>query len=274
MRKANGGLGGRCRNHHAPILRECWAAAHDKGPYVLPPIPSLRKLPSQARQEGAIASRIAFITIGQSPRPDVVPALLESVQTPLTPHEFGVLDTLDDAAIAALAPTRDEPRLVSRLRDGRQVVMRHDAVETRLAALLTDLDTRGYNLIVLLCTGRFPAWRFRTPFIEPQHVVDHFAQGLAAGAGSIGVLLPDPRQAETFGPVGALPTRFAASSPYLPNPDQDLRAAGQALADTGLIVMHCIGYAEPMRRIVAQASGRPVLLARRLVATAIDLLLA
>lgn len=204
----------------------------------------------------------------------MVPALLAAVQTPVEAHEFGVLDGLDDRTIAALAPVADEPRLVSRRRDGRQVVMRHAAVEPRLAALLADIDNRGLDLIVLLCTGRFPAWRLRTPFIEPQHVVDRFAEGLATGAPSIGVMLPDPEQVHTFGPVGTRPTRFAAASPYRPEPDAALRAAGRALADTGLIVMHCIGYTEPMRRIVAQESGRPVLLARRLVATAIDLLLA
>lgn len=204
-----------------------------------------------------------------------MPALLGAVRAPVEAHEFGVLDDMDDAAIASLAPAANEPRLVSRLRDGRQAVMGHAAVEARLAHLLTALDARGFDLIVLLCTGHFPAWRLCTPFIEPQHVVDHFAEGLAFGAGSVGVILPDAQQAETFGPIGALPTRFAASSPYLPDPDgAALRAAGVALADTGLIVLHCIGYSEAMRRQVAQASGRPVLLARRLVATAIDLLLA
>jgi protein AroM len=205
----------------------------------------------------------------------VVPALLESVTTSIESHEFGVLDDMDDAAIDALAPVRDEARLVSRLRTGREVVMTHTAVESRLGKLLSEVDEGGFDLIVLLCTGRFPAWRLRTPFIEPQHVVDHFAEGLATGAGSIGVMLPDPQQAETFGQVGALPTRFAAASPYLRDPrDAALSAAARTLADTGLIVMHCIGYTEHMRRAAAQASGRPVIIARRLVATAIDLLLA
>jgi protein AroM len=215
------------------------------------------------------------VTIGQSPRIDVVPALLESVGTPIESHEFGVLDEIDHAAIAALSPVGAEPRLVSRLRNGREVVMSHTAVETRLGKLLMELDERGFDLIVLLCTGRFPAWRLRTPFIEPQHVVNHFAEGLATGAGSIGIMLPDATQAETFGSIGALPTRFASASPYLPDPDGvALRAAARTLADTGLIVMHCIGYTEEMRRAAAQASGRLVLLAHRLVATAIDLLLA
>jgi hypothetical protein len=33
--------------------------------------------------------------------------------------------------------------------------------------------------------------------------------------------------------------------------------------------MHCMGYTEAMRQTVAEVSKRPVLLARRLVATAV-----
>jgi len=139
------------------------------------------------------------------------------VRIPVEAHEFGLLDDMDDAAIASLAPAADEPRLVSRLRDGRQAVMGHAAVEARLARLLTALDARGFDLIVLLCTGHFPAWRLRTPFIEPQHAVDHFAEGLAFGAGSVGVMLPEAKQSEAFDPIGALPTRFAASPSYSPD---------------------------------------------------------
>jgi len=36
-----------------------------------------------------------------------------------------------------------------------------------------------------------------------------------------------------------------------------------------VIVMHCMGYTEAMRRTVADVSRRPVLLARRLVAAAV-----
>jgi len=38
-------------------------------------------------------------------------------------------------------------------------------------------------------------------------------------------------------------------------------------------VMHCIGYSEAMRQVVKQAAARPVLVSRRLVAHAIDLVL-
>ena len=64
--------------------------------------------------------RVAFITIGQSPRSDVLPDILSEIRTSLQVTECGALDGLNDAAIADLAPRSGEARLVSRLHDGRR----------------------------------------------------------------------------------------------------------------------------------------------------------
>ncbi len=57
------------------------------------------------------------------------------------------------------------------------------------------------------------------------------------------------------------------ASPYTPG---RLSLAAGELADADLIVMHCMGYDEAMRATVAEISGRPVLLARRMVAAAVQ----
>jgi protein AroM len=217
--------------------------------------------------------RVAFVTIGQSPRSDVVPDILAETRTPLAVTERGALDGLDDAAIADLAPAAGEHRLVTRLRDGREVLLGKPAIDRRLHAILAELDAGGFDLLVLLCTGEFRRFRLRTPFIEPQHTVDHFVQGLAYGAERIGILLPNAAQIEEFHGIPGVVTKAAGASPYVTEPEAGLRAAGVALADADMIVMHCIGYSEAMRQIVKQASGWPVLVSRRLVAHAIDLVL-
>ena len=147
------------------------------------------------------------------------------------------------------------------------------AIDRRLHAILAELDADGFDLLVLLCTGQFNRFNLRTPFIEPQHTVDHFVQGLAYGAERLGILLPNAAQIEEFHGIPGVAIKAAAASPYVAQPEAALRDAGAALADCDVIVMHCIGYSEAMRQVVKQASGRPVLVSRRLVAHAIDLLL-
>jgi protein AroM len=217
--------------------------------------------------------RVAFVTIGQSPRDDVLPDIIAETRTPFAITERGALDGLDDAAIADLAPRAGEQRLVSRLRDGREVLLGKPAIDRRLHTILAELDTGGFDLLVLLCTGEFSRFHLRTPFIEPQHTVDHFVQGLAYGAERIGILLPNAAQIEEFHGIPGVATKAAGASPYTADPTPALRQAAASLAGTDLIVMHCIGYSEAMRQVVKQASGRPVLVSRRLVAHAIDLVL-
>jgi protein AroM len=217
--------------------------------------------------------RVAFVTIGQSPRHDVVPDILDEIRTPIDSVERGALDGLDDAAIADMAPRAGEQSLVTRLHDGREVLLGKPAVDRRLRTILAELDDAGFDLLVLLCTGQFPRFTLRTPFIEPQHTVDHFVQGLAYGAERIGILLPNAAQIDEFHGIPGVAITAASASPYLPGHEAALRHAGAALADTDMIVMHCIGYSEAMRQVVKQAAGRPVLVSRRLVAQAIDLML-
>lgn len=219
-----------------------------------------------------MTKRVAFVTIGQSPRSDLVPELLTQTRTSVAATEYGVLDEMTDAEIAEIAPGPDDARLVSRLRDGREVLLAKPAIEARLHTLLAALDRENFDLIVLLCTGQFDGFRLRTPFIEPQHAVDHFVQGLTYGVDRLGVLLPNAKQADEFHGIPGLRTSFASASPYVPDDDgAGLRAAGAALADSGMIVMHCMGYSEAMRRQVMRTAQCPVLLSRRLVALAIDL---
>lgn len=221
-----------------------------------------------------MAKRVVFVTIGQSPRSDLVPELLAQTRTPLDVTEYGVLDNMADAEIAAIAPGPSQARLVSRLRDGREVILGKPAIEARLRILLSALDHEGFDLIVLLCTGQFGAFRLRTPFIEPQHAVDHFVQALAYGIDSLGVLLPNEKQIDEFHGIPGLRATLAAASPYVGAEDgAALRAAGAALADNGMIIMHCMGYSEPMRRQVMRSARCPVLLSRTLVGHAIDMIL-
>jgi protein AroM len=232
--------------------------------------------PSSLLQQNGrtMASRVAFLTIGQSPRPDLVPEMLAETRAEIAPFERGALDGLAPDEIAALAPRPGEPCLVSRLADGREVLLAAPALEQRLRRVLADLDRSGFDLIVLLCSGHFGAFRLATPFIEPQHTVDHFVQGLAYGRERIGVLLPHPQQIADFPGIPGLTTRFAAVSPYAPGCDAALATAAASLAETGLIVMHCMGYSERMRRQVREIARCPVLLAHGLIAGAIDMVLA
>ena len=65
-----------------------------------------------------MATRVGMITIGQSPRPDVVPEVVALVGRPMTVVEAGALDGLSLAEVRRLAPGPMDDTLVTRMQDG------------------------------------------------------------------------------------------------------------------------------------------------------------
>lgn len=214
------------------------------------------------------APRMAFVTIGQSPRVDVVPQMVADIGLPVTVEEFGILDDLNADAIAAMAPQAGEYRFASRMRDGSQVVMGKPAAEARLASLMQSLEDGRFDALVPLCTGTaLPP--LRTLVVEPQQVVDHLTMALASGCRELGIVLPLEAQVADFHLIGPAPCRVRAThaSPYADAGSGRFTQAGHALRGCDLIVMHCMGFTEAMRAAVASAAQAPVLLSNRMVAT-------
>ena len=217
------------------------------------------------------APAVGFVTIGQSPRDDVVPEMLAWIHRDVDVVERGALDGCSRDDVAKLAPGPGEARLVSRMRDGSEVVLSRALMHERVARVLTDLDEEGIDVLVLLCTGTFPPVRLRTPLVSAQAAVDHGVLTAATGVGRVGMLVPHPEQARAAeAQAWPFPVTASHASPYAPGRFEE---AVDELGEVDLIVMHCMGYDEDMLARVREISGRPTLLARRLVASALRQLL-
>lgn len=213
--------------------------------------------------------RLAFVTIGQSPRPDLVPEILERIGAPVEAVEAGALDGLSAAEVAALAPPPGEASLCTRMRDGSEVVIGKRRTRELLQKALDRLDGEGLDAIVLLCTGYFEHLHSRTLLIEAQRVVDATVDALSLGCRNLGVMLPLARQVEEFH-VRSDGERRVTATHYSPYSGNRLEAAARAVAGCDLVVMHCMGYSEAMRARTAELTKKPVLLARRIVAGAVQ----
>jgi protein AroM len=183
-------------------------------------------------------------------------------------EEHGALDGLSREDIESAAPREGQERLVSRLRDGSEVLLEAEWAHHRVEEMVRKLDGGGIDVFVLLCTGSFHGLSPRGILVAAGPVVDHGLAALAGSARSIGVLLPNEGQQAGFRCEPAGKRRFLLShaSPY--SGDRWETAAGE-LEEADLVVMHCMGYTEPMRRKIAGKTGKPVLLARRMVAAAV-----
>lgn len=216
--------------------------------------------------------RAAFITIGQTPRDDIVPELRTMIGDGVDITELGLLDELQPDEIAALRPADNEQQLVTRLRTGAEAIIGKAWARKQLQSLLDELAGEDFVFKLVLCTGRLGPLRGEGLLLDAHSLVNHGGEAIAGNLDTLGVITPLPSQVDEI-KRHARPGRrmmVAHASPYTPG---ELEEAATALRQTDLIVMDCMGYTEAMRETVACASGRPVLLARRLVAAAIKQLL-
>lgn len=208
---------------------------------------------------------LGLVTIGQAPRDDVTASMFGNDAPSFI--EAGALDDLDDRAIASLAPAGDDFTLVTRLADGREVVVGKKRLLPLVQFAVDRTVERGASVVCILCTGAFPELQAPALLIYPDRILSGTADALLP-AGKIGVLMPHPDQRESMVAKWTTPSRqvtTASVSPY--DGACGLGDAMSQLTQFGidLVVMDCMGFDRQMLSKARAAIDVPVILANGLV---------
>lgn len=222
--------------------------------------------------------RIGMVTVGQSPRDDLVPFMTPLFTRPVQVLESGALDDLGAAEIAALGPEPGEVGIAARLRDGSETLLSHAKIFPRVQRCADRLRGDGAELLVILCGADWTALASDVLVVNPGRVFPAIVAALAAGR-RLGVIKPAAGQIDQarrqFAERG-IEAVVTAASPYTPRRLDDVRRAAEhlAAASVDLVWMTCVGMDEAMREVVGEVTGRPAILARSILARVIDELLA
>ncbi len=202
-----------------------------------------------------------FLTIGQAPRPDATPEILEFMGIEDGPVvEAGALDGLDRSGIPA--PESGDMPLVTRLASGEEVLVGESFIERRMRALV-DRVPPG-DAAAILCTGPFPGIPERPGLVKAGPEFDRALAAACSPGMSVSILIPDPGQEEDARrrvPAGCR-VLVGVGSPY--SDDADWLPDG--FGDADLVALNCLGYDGRMERALAAATGKRILLARRVLA--------
>jgi len=218
----------------------------------------------------ALRPVVGLITIGQSPRSDVVPEMAAVIGPGVDVREGGALDGLTRAQIDTLEPTGDDEILVTRLTDGSAVFVGKQKIVSLVEAQIAGLERRGATITALLCTGAFPPLTATRPLVQPQPLLLGALRAMR-WPGRLGVVTPSvPHVPQTearwrrdgFDPV------VVALSPYEEEDASALARVAGAFRDAGvgLVAMDCMGFRRKTRDELGGLTGAPVLLANLLVA--------
>ncbi|KPN95569.1 AroM family protein [Lysinibacillus sp. ZYM-1] len=214
-------------------------------------------------------SKIAVVTIGQAPRKDMEEDIQQLRQSGLHVHEFGVLDFLSPAEIAALSPSQEDTDvLVTLLTNGQQVKLSKQKLMPHIQQCLRDLHE--FTWVLLMCTGDFTNKLTFKNLLLPDRMMTNLVKGLHTEL-ALGLIGPEPEQQITVAEKwqkAHFDVSFSASSPYCFNA-QDLLAKAQQLQYNGadLLILDCMGYSTHMKNMIKNKLNIPILVPREAVFT-------
>jgi len=133
---------------------------------------------------------VGAVTIGQSPRPDLLEPLRARLPSDVAVIEAGALDAL---VAEDLPDDAGSYPLTTRLRGDRPVTLDEAFLAPHVQDAIDAVEARGAGTTLLLCAGGFPDLRARGRLVRPFEAAVEALR--AMGARRIGVVVPIAGQA-------------------------------------------------------------------------------
>lgn len=216
--------------------------------------------------------KAALVTIGQSPREDILGEIQALFLPKLEICEYGLLDGMSAEDLQRMRPGPSELQLVSRLRDGTQVLLGESLLIERLKKLLSLLlQTQRIHIIGMLCSHDFPCLHLMLPVVFPGVVLRFVLQEMLKPK-KIGVVVPlEAQQGEASEKWRDFQPVTAVRSPYQPRAAWEKIARGFDREGVEAVLLDCIGYSLADKQELQKDLPVPVLLPRLALVLGINL---
>lgn len=211
-------------------------------------------------------NKVGFLTIGQSPRSDIIPTFTEIFDKNIKIVERGALDSLNEAELLTVLARNEKNTSISRLRDGRSIIIDRRKLLPLLQMELSKLE-QEVDMVVVLSTDDFSKLTCEKTIFYPNRIVTQMISAMADQP-KLGLIIPLEEQRETMLEKWkdiSEDITIAVASPF---DYGNFEEAARYLRDyrVDLIVLDCMGYNEEHRQLVRKESGIFTILPRTLVA--------
>jgi len=210
--------------------------------------------------------KIGTITTGQSPRIDIILELKEAIGFEVEIVERGVFDNLTRKEIINLDYRQDDYTMVVRMRDGEQIKVAERHIIEGVKKCIADLERIEVDLIILLCTGKFPKEITSNKlFLKPNKLIENIVESMPQD-GVMAVIVPLLEQIPLIEQKWKItnPNQkaiFDAVSPYTGTDDEIKKVAERiAKTDANLVILDCVGYNKRVKTVFQKVTKKPILL--------------
>jgi protein AroM len=211
---------------------------------------------------------IGALTIGQSPRSDLVPEFEQAVGTCVEIIQAGALDGLGLDEVRQLCPEKGDYILVTRMRDGTEVKIAERYIRERMLEKAAELENAKVKLIVLLCTGEFPEMSCSVPLLKPDLILRKLITAVLP-RGLLAAVFPSSDQipvlVKKWEKTG-LSITCESFSPYT-GIDKQMESVAMRIRrkNPDLVVLDCLGFSMKVQKVFRDIIGKPVILPRTLL---------
>lgn len=223
-----------------------------------------------------LSKRLGLVTIGQSPRKDLVEDFSKTLPHNVEVVEVGALDDFEtrEEAEHFISPKPGETLYISRLRDGSEIKISKEKLIPLMQSKISYLELTGVDVIAILCSGEFPEFDCRVPVIYPDKILKSVASSISY-EGKSAVLIPGKEQ------VGYAYDKWSTYlkdvevfpiSPYTSSMDHFIKL-GKIISGGNfrLVVMDCMGYRSSHKNVLKnQASNALVITTRGILGKVIS----
>ena len=218
--------------------------------------------------------RIGLVTISQAPRVDTVPWLRKIIGKDVEFLEAGALDDLTKKQIVELKPRDNHDVLVSRIRDGSEVMFGKSHILTRLQRCIDQLNAKNVGAIALLCAGAFPQFNSKAPILRTDLLTYGFLRSIP-NLNKVGLLVPNDKQMKPLGREFEDEGFKVVTSWLSPYTQGSVEEAVRPFMreDVTVVSLLCMGYNPDLKEKIVNLTAKPAALSQSLLAKAIDELL-
>jgi len=212
--------------------------------------------------------KIGALTIGQSPRTDIM-ADIKAIFTKNTKIiEKGALDGFSKEEIDKLYPKGNDYILISRLSDGTSAKISGSYVEKKLQNIIEEIEDK-VDIFLILCAGQFPNLTSKKLIMKPDILLNKSIPGIIERGTMIDVV-PLEEQIEelkTRWTFNNIIVKYKNLCPYTATKEEIISRAEEIKGmNPDLVLLDCFGFGINTKKIFKEVVNKPIILVRTFVA--------
>ena len=214
--------------------------------------------------------KVSFVTVGHSPREDIMDELQSHLSEEIEVRQLGALDSLSIREVKDhLTPVPKEAVMTSRLSNGEMMDFSKEKVMPLLLQAIRREEEAGVAMIVILCTTVSDRLHSRVPIIVPFDLLHKMTAAVRSDC-RVGALFPFRQFAEQMKENwirGGVDVTYECMAPKELDRGRYLDFFKKQRAD--MLVLDCISYTYECRDYFVRNLGIPVIHPRTVIVSTI-----